>query len=352
MNRPEVSVTMPSYNRADLIGRAIESVMSQTMPSWELIVVDDGSTDTTLQVAESYASLDRRIRVYRNHHNTGVSCARNRALRHSHGRFITPLDSDDWYDPTRLERLLAAADDHGADVLADDLQVVRDDEDLPLTKLSVLCAETLSEPLHIDMAGLLRRLGIERDGLALGLTKPLIRRKFLVDHNIEYDTTLQVGEDYWLLADCVAAGATFVTVPDALYYYRIHAQQTTKASNPAHDILNTRRRLESYLTVHAAADDAQATHIAQHHIRRIELLANYSSFIDSLKSRRLHAAAGQMMKQPGLLREAAMRMPLMIERRRRARRGDPYAYDQLFGPHKSRRVPALRESATTALRRG
>src|SRR5678816_162983 len=109
MDSPEITVTMPAYNRADLIARAIESVQSQTMSSWELVIVDDGSTDATLEIARGYAKRDRRIKIFQNEHNLGIGKTRNHALMRSTGRFITPLDSDDWYlslihisEPTRL----------------------------------------------------------------------------------------------------------------------------------------------------------------------------------------------------------------------------------------------------------
>ena len=103
-----------------------------------------------------------------------------------------------------------------------------------------------------------RRLGFERDGITLGLTKPLIDRQFLVDHGIEYDTSLVVGEDYWLLADCVAAGASFVVVPDALYYYRLHAQQTTKTTAGLDDLRSSQRRLRALLERGLEATDPEA----------------------------------------------------------------------------------------------
>ena len=340
MDQPEVTVTMPAYNRADLITRAIESVQSQTLCSWELVIVDDGSTDETLAVAQKYASSDPRIRVFQNEQNMGIGKTRNHALSRSSGRFITPLDSDDWYDSSRLERLLAAADEHNADILADDLLVIRDGEELPSVTLSELCGGPLLEALVIDMAGLLRRLGFERDGIAVGLTKPLIRRQFLLDHDIQYDTTLQVVEDYWMLADCVAAGARFVMIPEARYYYRLHAAHTTSTANADKDVVSTKRRLEAFLTTDLAFNDPEAAGYARYHIRRMDLLTTYSAFTSSIKAGRLHNAAWQMVRDPRVVREFAARLPLVLDRRRRARNGDLFAFDPLSGGHRSRRVPA------------
>jgi succinoglycan biosynthesis protein ExoO len=257
----------------------------------------------------------------------------------STGRFITPLDSDDWYQPPRLERMLAAADEHGADLLSDDLLVIRHGDESPSATLSELCGEALLETLEIDMAGLLRRLGFERDGIAVGLTKPLIRRQFLIDHGIQYDTTLQVVEDYWMLADCVAAGAKFIMIPEAYYYYRLHAAHTTNASNSHKDIVSTKRRLVEFLATDVAARDSEAADYARYHIRRMDLLAAYATFTHSIKARHFHKAMWQMACQPSVFGEFATRLPLVLERRRRARRGDPFAFDPLSGGHRSRKVP-------------
>ena len=150
------------------------------MDNWEVVVVDNASTDSTLQVARSIASSDSRIKVLANETNLGIAASRNRAL-------------------------------------------------------------------EIDMAGVLSRLGFERDGLTIGLTKPMIDRQFLIDHGIHYDASLVVGEDYWFVEDCVAAGAKLVVIPDAMYYYRIHSKQTTKTTNPIDDVISGRRRLEAFL---------------------------------------------------------------------------------------------------------
>ena len=103
---PTVSVITPAYNVAPYLGDAIESVLAQTFGDLELIVVDDGSSDVTFQIASDYARIDRRIRVLQ-HENLGISSARNSALRVASGSFLAILDSDDMWLPTYLERQLA-----------------------------------------------------------------------------------------------------------------------------------------------------------------------------------------------------------------------------------------------------
>ena len=88
---PEVSIILPTYNRADTIMRAIQSILDQTFQDWELFVIDDGSSDRTRQLD---LVVDRRINLIRQE-NQGVYAARNTGLRASSGRYIAFLDSDD-----------------------------------------------------------------------------------------------------------------------------------------------------------------------------------------------------------------------------------------------------------------
>lgn len=102
-----VSVVMPSYNSERFIVESIKSVQSQTYGDWELLVVDDCSTDSTVAVAEAIAKDDPRIHVFSNELNSGAACSRNRALREARGDWIAFLDSDDLWKPEKLEKQLA-----------------------------------------------------------------------------------------------------------------------------------------------------------------------------------------------------------------------------------------------------
>lgn len=108
---PLVSVVMPVYNGATYLSRAIESVLAQSYSHWELIAVDDCSTDDSLQVLEGYSS-DPRIVILRNPANAGVAASRNRALAQSRGRYVTFLDQDDEWLPRKLELQVAAIAAH------------------------------------------------------------------------------------------------------------------------------------------------------------------------------------------------------------------------------------------------
>lgn len=106
LKKPKVSIIMPVYNRGRYLRQAIESVLSQTFQDFELILVDDGSTDNSRAIIKEYPEKDKRIRYAFHEKNRGVSAARNTALSMAQGEWIAIIDSDDAWHPERLEKLL------------------------------------------------------------------------------------------------------------------------------------------------------------------------------------------------------------------------------------------------------
>ena len=104
MNENLVSIIMPAYNAEKYIVKSINSIIRQSYKSWELIVVDDCSTDGTVNVISDFK--DERIRLLNNERNSGAAISRNRALREAKGKWIAFLDSDDIWHPKKLERQL------------------------------------------------------------------------------------------------------------------------------------------------------------------------------------------------------------------------------------------------------
>jgi len=110
---PIVSVIMATFNRATLISGAIQSVVDQTLPNWELIVVDDGSTDFTGTVMQKWMSADSRIRYIPLAHVGRIAIVSNTALEAARGKYIAILDDDDaWIDPEKLQKQVRYLDDH------------------------------------------------------------------------------------------------------------------------------------------------------------------------------------------------------------------------------------------------
>jgi len=109
---PLVSVVIPTFNRANQVGDAVQSALNQSWPHCEVIVVDDGSTDATQEVLEAFGDQIRHVKTP----NCGVAAARNRGIRESRGAWLAFLDSDDLWHPEKIERQMRALAEHEAHV--------------------------------------------------------------------------------------------------------------------------------------------------------------------------------------------------------------------------------------------
>ena len=112
-NRNLVSIIMPSYKCGRFIAESIKSVQAQTYQNWELLVVDDCSNDGTIEKVLQFIDEDPRIRVFQNSVNSGAAVSRNVALREAKGRWIAFLDSDDLWEPTKLEKQIRFMEENG-----------------------------------------------------------------------------------------------------------------------------------------------------------------------------------------------------------------------------------------------
>lgn len=120
-----VSIIMPMHNSAGFVGDAIESVIAQTYKSWELIVVDDNSTDDSVEIVKRYGGKDSRIRLLHNdRHIKMPSAPRNYGIRHAKGQYIAFLDSDDRWLPDKLERQLKLFDNKKIAVVFSDYEKI------------------------------------------------------------------------------------------------------------------------------------------------------------------------------------------------------------------------------------
>ena len=111
---PRVSIIVPIYNREKWLRNCLDSISSQTFKEWECILVNDGSTDNSLKIAQKYAANDERFIVF-SQENQGVSAARNLGLDHAQGKWVTFVDSDDEIAPDYLEILHKIGEDNNAD---------------------------------------------------------------------------------------------------------------------------------------------------------------------------------------------------------------------------------------------
>ncbi|MFC1851864.1 glycosyltransferase family 2 protein, partial [candidate division CSSED10-310 bacterium] len=122
---PRISIIIPAYNVGQYIGKCLSSLYRQNEKNFEIIVVDDGSNDDTLQQLRQFQNP--KLQLIRNKDNRGPSYARNRALSLATGEWVAFVDADDWCDQERFKRFLMIADEKQVDMIADDVHISSDE---------------------------------------------------------------------------------------------------------------------------------------------------------------------------------------------------------------------------------
>jgi succinoglycan biosynthesis protein ExoU len=214
MSNNAVAIVIPAYNASATIARAVISALREPEVA-EIIVVDDGSTDDTIASAISVADKSKRLRIIALNNNHGPSTARNRAIAESAAPWIGILDADDYILPGRFKPLLALADE--ADFIADDLWQVPESAHGKFT--TSLFGDAISKPQAVSFIDFIESnvTRPNRQRGELGFIKPIMRRRFLENHQLRYQENLRLGEDYELYARALACGARMFLVPERGY---------------------------------------------------------------------------------------------------------------------------------------
>ena len=205
-----VSVIIPAFNQGHYLGEAIQSVLDQTYPDFELIVVDDGSTDKTAQVACSFS--DPRVH-YIHQENRGLSAARNTGILRSSGEYLTFLDSDDRFLADKLETLVNAMQQNPVLGFVAGQAVLIDENGLPLGK--VFNTPLPKNPVHLLLWN------------PLHVCSVLLRREWQEKVGL-FDESLQAYEDWDMWLRLARVGCRMGWVPHPVSFYRFHTRQMTR----------------------------------------------------------------------------------------------------------------------------
>lgn len=230
--RPLISIITPVYNSEKYINKCVESILNQTYSNFELLLVDDGSTDRSRYICDTFAANDKRVRVFHKS-NSGVSSARNMGLFYARGEWITFVDSDDLIKPNMLSELLEMQQCHSADFVMSGFEYLNNDIITYRTKYgsSVLCFE--------------KDEGISKmyvnDFWSWFICSKLFRNKIIKDAKITFDENIKFGEDrlFILMYICSICGAISIS-SEPVYTYRIHSEgaEGVGISNYNEDRLN------------------------------------------------------------------------------------------------------------------
>ncbi len=208
---PSVSIIVPVYNAEKTIRRCIESILHQSCGDFELLVVDDGSPDSSGAICDAYAAGDARVRVFHKE-NGGVSAARNLALEQARGKYIQFLDSDDWITPDATLLLLRAAEEHEADlVISDFYRVVGERVSVKgdIEEGSVLTQEEYAAHMMENPADFY--YGV--------LWNKLYRRSIVERYRLRMDEEISWCEDFLFNLEYIRCARRFYALNVPIYYY-------------------------------------------------------------------------------------------------------------------------------------
>lgn len=213
MNKtPVISVIMSVYNGEDYLAEAIDSVVNQSFSDWELIIINDCSTDTTADILAKYAAQDARIKVHPNEVNLRLPSSLNKAISVAQGQYIARMDADDICLPDRLEKQYAFMTQH---------------PDVALTSCRFM---TLKNGV-ISSGGCGGKCDADSIKALLLVTNPIlhpgIMAKADVIRSLGYDKTFTCTEDMELWTRFVLAGHKVEIQPEYLMIYRLHDKQIT-----------------------------------------------------------------------------------------------------------------------------
>jgi succinoglycan biosynthesis protein ExoO len=306
--RPLVSVVTANYNGAPHLASAIRSVLDQSLADFELIIVDDCSTDDSLAVIARAAAGDPRVKVLAQAANGGPGAARNRGLDSARGHWISIFDSDDLMAPERLERLVERAERDGCDILVDNLMVFDDRGEAAERPFLPLAADAPARWITLcDYIGASR---VYARTPSLGYLKPLFRTEAL--HALRYCEGLKIGEDYDLVLRLLLQGARMRLEPRAFYRYRKHASSISSVLHREH--IKAMMAADRSLGAEFACRGPTVGRMQRARTRAFERALVYDRLIARLKARQLAPACALALARPGVLPLLAMPIEARLKR--------------------------------------
>lgn len=208
MISPKISIVLPTYNGADFLAQAIDSILNQTMSDFELIIVDDASTDKTPDIIADYVRKDKRIHSIRNPYNQHIATSLNNGFKVAKGKYLTWTSDDNLYRPRALAVLSDYLDEHP------EVDLVYSD----WTKFNVVSG--IEERMHFDTT--------PKDILENCIVGPCFMYRSQIAQKVgAYDSMYPLVQDYdyWLR---FYLEASFATLPEDLYIYRLHPNCLTE----------------------------------------------------------------------------------------------------------------------------
>ena len=250
-NNKKVSVIVPVFNAEKHLRKSVESVINQTYSNWELIIVNDGSTDSSPKICDEYSDNDNRIVVI-HQQNFGVSMARNTGVKAATGDYVVFLDADDEFDLNLLEDNIEIIEKNEADILIFNFKHVKNGNPAEngYSLNEIFCGDNKTF-FENELCRLMKF------DLMNASWNKIIRRDFLVNNNIQFDELFSIFEDAMFSVKICRYAKTICINSKSYYYYYVwnHGSLRTKLSPNRFDAIKKLYELETdYCTDHGDND--------------------------------------------------------------------------------------------------
>lgn len=218
MNKPLVSIVVPVYNTSRHLLKCLESLRFQTYESCQFILVNDGSTDDSLQICQEFQNKDIRFHTI-TQNNQGVAAARNLGLDHATGDFVGFVDSDDFIETNMIEKMVSSLLLHAADVIECSVNLLNWD-------LSLKASQILKDDELMGNYIIVEKYAMQKNTLNYSCNK-IFRAKVI--ENLRFPIK-KASEDYYFNVQVLNKCHKSVTLSDTLYNYVLHSESTTGKS--------------------------------------------------------------------------------------------------------------------------
>ena len=218
-----IAVIVPIYNREKYIEECLQSIFNQTYQNFEIIIVDDGSSDNSYKICESIAQKDKRIKLFATNHG-GVSAARNIALDNITGEFVFFLDSDDVIHPVLLETLVNGLKTNNADIAGTNVVTVQNNNWDKVRKKLATTSLCLGETEYHDSENAINCAINQKS--PLGCIGGVMMRSGLIG-DTRFAEDIHIGEDFYFIYQNLIKNASAVFLKQSWYYTRIHENNSS-----------------------------------------------------------------------------------------------------------------------------
>jgi glycosyltransferase involved in cell wall biosynthesis len=264
--QPKVSIIIPVYNTQEFLVQCLDSILNQTLDNLEIICVENGSTDSSLEILNEYSQSYTHLKVII-HPEGRLGDARNAGLRLAKGEYIGFVDSDDFIDPTMFENLYRVAFKHSADIAICGITVFYQKDNVYLEKEPEIFPNSEFVPIQQN----------KKFFRNLTAWNKIYKKSFLDKHNFEFPEDLYYEDQLFLIKAFVLANG-IASISKPLYYYRKQRadQISTLSSNHLFDIFKIFIQIDEFLNYYKIQDDFK-NDIAEIKIQRLLYLFDYIS---------------------------------------------------------------------------